>query len=201
MDRETLRKKVIEMIESNFTDSVVIWRGVGLPDDEYDETERFEALWITDADYERFLDFEWNLEKTLAQPNGFSIMVQCLSPEATKKYRWREYQDKKQKKEIDFHVYTFVFENHMNYHVKWHSVKWLNIDITVDSFLKNQDSSRLLDLYIKYTPERDSHKGWDRFISLLLQLSTEEVENKIIQFRHLSTADDALEDKHFAAAA
>lgn len=98
MDIETFRERIIREIEDNFKDSIVIWRGTGLPDDEYDETERFEALWITDDDYERFLDFAWYLEKEIAQPNDYSTMIQCLSPEATRKYRWKEYQDMRQLK-------------------------------------------------------------------------------------------------------
>ncbi len=92
IDRREFIQEVIRRIESNFPDSVVIWTGTGCPDEEYDDTEEFEALWIRIEDYERFEDFVWDLEENFAEPNGFSIMVHDLSPKVTKEYRWDEYQ-------------------------------------------------------------------------------------------------------------
>ena len=123
-DRQSLRRKVIEAIEDNFKGSVVLWCGSGLPDDEYDETEQFEALWITDEDYERFENFVSELEESLAIPNGYTIMVHSLSPEATKKYRLKEYQDSQFRKSLCLlkkwsNVLTLEYTNVFETRIKW----------------------------------------------------------------------------------
>ena len=98
LSKPAFRQEIINQIEQNFKDSVVFWTGTGSPDemDQDNYTENFEALWISDVDYERFLTFEWHLVLILAKPMGYEIMVQCLSPEATKKYRWEEYKKKRE---------------------------------------------------------------------------------------------------------
>jgi len=139
MDRETLRKEVIRQIEENFADSIVLWSGTGLPDEEDDDTEQFEALWITDDDYERFLDFEWKLESELAKPNGFRIMVQCLSPEATKKYRWNEYQSGKLHKTTEFYLQTPVPDS---YFLSF-SIEKINLEFSyLSNYFKKQNDNR-----------------------------------------------------------
>ncbi|MCD6217241.1 hypothetical protein J7L05_05205 [bacterium] len=95
ISKEKLIAQVIQRIESEFTESIVVWTGTGCPDEDFDYVDGFEAFWITDDNYERFEDFVWELEENLANPNGYSIMVHCLSPEATKKCRLKEYQEEK----------------------------------------------------------------------------------------------------------
>jgi len=96
MKQKELINAVKQRIEQAFPDSVVIWTGTGCPDDENDDTENFEALWIEKARYAEFQDLVWKLEEELAEPAGYYIMVHALSPEVTKDYRWKEYQDAKQ---------------------------------------------------------------------------------------------------------
>jgi len=85
--------EIIKRIESRFKDTIVIWRGTGIPDEIYDDTEVFEALWVPLEDHELFRNFVWNLQESYAEPNGCTIMVDSLSPEITKEFRWREYQE------------------------------------------------------------------------------------------------------------
>lgn len=91
LKKEELISEVTHKIESNFNDSIVRWLGTGSPDEDDADVERFEVLWITDEDYLRFRDFVWDLEVNLAEPNGFALMVHCLSPKATQKHRLKEY--------------------------------------------------------------------------------------------------------------
>ena len=90
-ERDLYLKEIQKRIESNFQDCVVIWRGTGLSDEDYDNTEVFEALWIRAVDYDRLQNFIWDLEQNYAQPKGFSIMVHSVSPKVTKELRWDEY--------------------------------------------------------------------------------------------------------------
>jgi len=90
-NRNELIKTVVEEIETAFPGSVVVWTGTGLPDSKDNQTDEFEAFMIKDEDYIRFEEFVWNLEKTLAQPNGFSLMIHGLSPQVTEEYRKKEY--------------------------------------------------------------------------------------------------------------
>ena len=90
-NRKEFINTIVQRIEENFRDSVVLWRGTGVPDEDLDDTEIFEALWIRAEDYDRFEDFVWDLEENYAQPNGFSIMVHSASPKVTKELRWEEY--------------------------------------------------------------------------------------------------------------
>jgi hypothetical protein len=89
--KDELINEVTHRIESNFNDSIVRWLGTGSPDEDDADVERFEVLWITDEDYSRFRDFVWDLEVNLAEPNGFALMVHCLSPKATQEHRLNEY--------------------------------------------------------------------------------------------------------------
>ena len=98
LDRQELIDEVKARIEANFVDSVVIRVGTGWPDDEHDDTEIFEALWIPDTEYKRFEDFVWDLQENLAEINGFTIMVHGLSPKVTKEHRWEEYQSERKKR-------------------------------------------------------------------------------------------------------
>lgn len=91
LKKEELISEVTHRIESNFNDSIVRWVGTGIPDEDDADVERFEVLWITDEDYSRFRDFVWDLEVNLAEPNGFALMVHCLSPKATQEHRLKEY--------------------------------------------------------------------------------------------------------------
>ena len=90
--------EIINRIEARFDNSVVVWRGTGNPDEEFDSTENFDALWITDDRYEEFENFVDDLEENYANPNGFSIMVHGLSPKVTREYCWDIYQSEKQKR-------------------------------------------------------------------------------------------------------
>ncbi len=98
IERHDFIKEIINRIEANFENSVVIWCGTGSPDEDFDETEIFEALWIPYEEYARFEDFVDELEENYAEPNGFSIMVHGLSPKVTKELRWDEYQTEKSKR-------------------------------------------------------------------------------------------------------
>ena len=104
MEDAELINAVISRIEREFPDAVVIWTGTGCPDDDYDETENFEALWIEKDRYAEFQDLVWQLEEEIAEPCGYSIMVHALSPEVTKEYRWDEYQEavKARRKVVQF---------------------------------------------------------------------------------------------------
>ncbi len=98
-NREKLRQEIIKRIEEAFPGSVVAWLGNGSPDDNYnDDSEQFEAYMIAEKDSIRFQDFVWDLYLEFGKPNGFSIMVFDLDPDATVKYRYKEYQAEKAKR-------------------------------------------------------------------------------------------------------
>ena len=109
IQKKELINQVIQKIESAFTDSIVLWSGTGCPDEDFAETEQFEALWITVEDYDRFEDFVWDLEKSLAEPNGYSTMVHCLSPDATREYRWKEYQKERIKRHLKLYQSEWMY--------------------------------------------------------------------------------------------
>lgn len=96
MNNKRFRDNVICRIESEFQDSIVFWDSSGCPDDEYDDTESFNALWIPDVDYKRFTEFIWNLRDNFAEPNGYSLIVHAFNETQTKRYYWMEYQEQLQ---------------------------------------------------------------------------------------------------------
>ncbi len=99
-ERKENIEKIKSLIEHVFTGSIVRRTGTGCPDDDYsDDTEVFEAYMIEDEDLERFKDFVWKMNKEIAEPGGFSIMVHSLNPEDTNEYRREQYNDEKAKRD------------------------------------------------------------------------------------------------------
>lgn len=98
-EREEMIEKIKSLIEHVFTGSIVRRTGTGCPDDDYsDNTEVFEAYMIEDEDLERFKDFVWKMNKEIAEPGGFSIMVHSLNPEDTNEYRLEHYNSERAKR-------------------------------------------------------------------------------------------------------
>jgi hypothetical protein len=84
--------EVIARIEAGVPGSIVVWTGPGSYDSEEDDepVETIEVYMVPKELYGRFLELVVELDTTVGQPNGVSIMVHALSPEATRKHRQRE---------------------------------------------------------------------------------------------------------------
>ena len=107
LDRQELRNAVIAKVEYAFPKALVVWTHSGYPDDragDQENIEVFEAYGISHDEYERFEDFAWQLQKTVGEPNGFSIMIHDLTQEEIRKYRWVEYQAELAKRDVERHL-------------------------------------------------------------------------------------------------
>lgn len=84
--------EVIARIEAGVPGSIVVWTGSGSYDSEEDKepVETFEAYMVPKELYGRFLELAVELDMTVGQPTGVSIMVHALSPETTRKHRRTE---------------------------------------------------------------------------------------------------------------
>jgi len=90
MNRENFISAIKEKIEKRFIDVVVLHTGAYSFDD-MDMSEEFEVLGLPKAEYKAFRDFTWELQTDFADPLGYIITCHSLSPEATEKYRAKEY--------------------------------------------------------------------------------------------------------------
>jgi hypothetical protein len=86
-------EQIAGRIEAAFPNSIVVWAGSGTPDEDFanTDTEVMEAYGIPEGQYERFEETVWSLQKTVADPNGFSIMVFEFSPSEVSQFRQAEY--------------------------------------------------------------------------------------------------------------
>ena len=95
MTKSELINIVIARIEERFHGSMVVWSHEGYPEQKSDapKAQVFEAYGISEDDYMGFVSFVRELKRTVARPNGYSIMVHDLTMQETRKYRWQRYQE------------------------------------------------------------------------------------------------------------
>ncbi|HEX9746470.1 MAG TPA: hypothetical protein VGB30_13710 [bacterium] len=97
--RNELIRKVINEIECKFPDSIAVWTGSSVPDQEYDvqEVEVFEVYMIQESELPGFEDLVWNLQLKFGDPPKVTLMIYGLTPEVTVQFRKDSY-DKEVKK-------------------------------------------------------------------------------------------------------
>lgn len=100
MNKSEMIEAVRTSIERRFPGSIVVWSRDGYPEQKAGKVKQlvFEAYGIPEGNYPAFAEFIKELKRSLARPNGYSIMVHDLTMEETRKYRWQRYQEELNKR-------------------------------------------------------------------------------------------------------